>query len=75
MDPEACLLAAQSALDDMDFDAFLDCLDGYAGWRKRGGFEPTVRVLNIETRGDVFYGLLATRYGALVGSTEPIPCL
>ena len=75
MDPEACLLAARIALDDMKFDAFLDCLADYAGWRKRGGFEPTIRALNVETRGDVFYGLLATRYGALVGSPEFIPGL
>lgn len=31
----------------------------YAEWRSRGGFEPFIA----GKRGDVFYGLLSTRYG------------
>jgi len=75
MDPEACLIAAETALNERGFDAFRDCLSSYAEWRKRGGFEPTVHSLDIETSGDVFCGLLRTRYGALIGKREPVPDL
>lgn len=72
MDPEACLLAAETAWNDAEFDLFLDAMATYADWRRKGGFEPT---LNVETLGDVFYGILSTQYGALVGNTEAIPKL
>jgi hypothetical protein len=71
MDPEACLLAAEAALEDLDVDAFLEAMRAYAGWRRCGGFEPTVN----GRPGDAFYGLLSTRFGSVAGNREGVPSL
>lgn len=69
MDPMATLRAAKDALDsfymdDPDWDRFCELMSAYADWRNKGGFNPTGNGVN----GDAFYGLLATRYGAMAGS-------
>ena len=78
MDPEACLLAAETCLKDMEFDLFTDCMSEYVEWRKKGGFEPAIPSCYENSppiKGDVFFGTLRTRWGVLMGHTNDIPNL
>lgn len=50
MDPEACLLAWQSAIEDREWDLASDCDESYRDWRASGGFEPMIGCLH----GDAF---------------------
>jgi len=40
MDPEACLVRAQEALNDSDWDECWEALTDYWNWRGRDGFMP-----------------------------------
>ena len=40
MDPEACLVRAQEALNDSEPDECIFALSDYWKWRARGGFMP-----------------------------------
>lgn len=40
MDPEACLLRAEHAIEDRDWTEAREACSNYRTWRSRGGFEP-----------------------------------
>lgn len=69
MDPEACLLACETAIRDRDEDAAYDCLENYANWRRNGGFEPTLTVASVAwpVRGDEFHTNLIWEFEDTIG--------
>lgn len=44
MDPEACLLAAETAIVDGEEDLAIDALENYVNWRGMGGYEPKIHI-------------------------------
>lgn len=53
MDPKECLRQCDQAISDGDIETARDRLADYAGWRRRGGYEP-VEVAGTLMRGDAF---------------------
>lgn len=72
MDPEACLLAAETAIFDGEEQLAIDALENYVNWRGMGGYEPLVGIKykdedNIERNGDWFHKGLIVRYETKFG--------
>jgi len=57
--------------DDADFEGFINAMQSYASWRRRGGYEPMVG----DKPGDLVYASLGTRYGVLTGNRDAVPDL
>lgn len=58
MDPKACLLRADQAASDLNFEECESALIDYQRWRAKGGFEPLDVV---GKRGDAFHRATAQR--------------
>jgi hypothetical protein len=58
MDPEACLLAAETAIFDREMDLAADALTCYDEWREGQGYEPYM--MDMCMWGDVFRRKLQT---------------
>ena len=64
MDPKACLIRADQAVSDGDYNSALEaCLD-YRIWRRSGGFEPAETAeFPVCQGGDDFYRQIMRRLG------------
>lgn len=73
MDPEACLLAAETAIMDGEENLAIDALENYVNWRGKGGYEPTIgsytelTIPNELNGGDAFFSRLITQYETKFG--------
>jgi hypothetical protein len=74
MDPLACLLRTEDAINDNDRDEARNAIEDYATWRRKGGFEPQgVSGKHrygdpISRPGDAFHAVMITLYGLTFGT-------